>query len=81
MAEKFNPDAVAADGLHEWPGAQDVDADMIYTHVIKTWKGPAENASAFAIYADDVWWGYNDGSGTQTNAQILAGILAYWRGE
>jgi hypothetical protein len=81
MSEKFNPDAIAENGSYEFPGAQDVHEGMIHAYVIEEWGWPIVSASPFARFADDVWFEYNDGSGTQTNGQILAGILAYWRGE
>lgn len=78
MAEKLDPNTIADDG-NDIPGAQPVDATMIYDYVLDT-ELPPQSAEPFAFYADDVWYEYNDGSGTMTNGQIIAGMLAYWRG-
>lgn len=79
MAEKLDPNAIADDG-NENPEAQAVDATMIYDYVLDT-ELPPESAEAFAQYADNTWYEYNDGSKTQTNSEIIAGMLAYWRGQ
>lgn len=42
---------------------------------------PQPSASAFAAWLDHIWSDYDDGSGTQTNEDILKGALAYWCGE
>jgi hypothetical protein len=81
MSDTLDPNAIADDGSGEFPNAQDVDYDMILAYVLAEWGWPNVAAEPFAGLAHDVWYEYNDGSGTQTNGQILAGILAYWRGE
>ena len=82
MAEKFNPDAIAENGHNtDEPGVQVVTPEMIRDYVRKTWQWPNEHATAFAGYADTLWFDYTDSSDTQTNGQVLAGMRAYWLGE
>lgn len=81
MSDTFDPNAIADDGSGTFPGAQDVTELDIYAYVIENWGWPPEAVAPFAGHAYATWFEYNDGSGTQTNGQILDGILAYWRGE
>lgn len=80
MAEKLDPNAIADDG-NDIPGHQSVDEDMIHDYVMNTGQLPGESAEPFASWANEVWFDFNDGSGTMTNGQIIAGMLAYWRGK
>ena len=80
MAEKLDPNAIADDG-NDIPGAQPMHEYMIFDYVTNTGELPEESANAFAAYADETWYEYNDGSGTMTNGQIIAGMLTYWRGQ
>lgn len=78
MSYTFDPNAIAEDGSGEYA---DVTERDIYAYVIETWGWPPVAVSPFARYADEVWYEYNDGSGTQTNGQILDGIRSYWQGD
>lgn len=61
-------------------GYQYVTESMILDHVLVV-ELPKESAIPFAAWADDVWTEYNDGSESQTNGEIIQGMLAYWRGQ
>lgn len=41
---------------------------------------PTISAHEFARWLDREWNDYDDGSGTQTNEQILKGALEFWTG-
>lgn len=83
MAEKLNPNAWAWFGDKDdvLNGFQYVDEDMIRRHVIDTGELYVDVARRFAEWANGNWNEYDDGSTTQTNGQIIAGMLAYWRGQ
>lgn len=80
MPEKLDPTALADDG-NDLPGHQPVNESMFFDYVMNTGELPEESAKAFATYADENWYEYNDNSSTQTNADIISGMLAYWRGQ
>ena len=42
---------------------------------------PSVSARPFAAWIDSEWNGFDDGSGTQTNEDILKGALDFWRGQ
>lgn len=80
MFEKLNPDALA-DFDEDLPGAQAVTRKMIQDYITTSSALPHESAVPFAEWANETWNEYDDGSGAQTNGQIVAGMLAYWRGQ
>lgn len=41
---------------------------------------PAVSADAFAQWLNEVWNGFDDGTGTQTNEDILTGAWKSWTG-
>lgn len=41
---------------------------------------PTISAHEFARWLDREWNDFDDGSGTQTNEDVLKGALAYWTG-
>lgn len=82
MSEKFDPEALAWFDMSDdvKPGHQFVEHSMILDYIVKSGELPRESAYPFAIWADQNWNDYDDQSGLQTNGQIIAGMLAYWRG-
>lgn len=64
------------------PGVQPVDADMIADFVVEAGELPRESAQPFGDWLDGVWNDYTDpGDPTQTNGDVIAGALSYWRGQ
>lgn len=81
--EKLNPSALAECGdseLDEREGVQEVEEGMIREYVISSEALPPESAKPFAAYIHDVWNDYNE-DGELTNGDVIAGALAYWRGQ
>lgn len=63
----------------------DFDADGFTEQDIRTWATehgglPDVSAFPFASWLDQSWNDYNDGSGTQTNEDVLTGALGFWTG-
>lgn len=58
----------------------DFDRTMI-EHWADTAGGlPTISAYEFSRWLDREWNDYDDGTGTQTNEQVLKGALAFWTG-
>lgn len=83
MSETFDPNALAwfSDEDDVPPGFQYVDETMILNHIADTKELPEESAAPFVAWANEAWNDFEDGSDTQTNGQVIAGMLAYWRGQ
>lgn len=81
--DKLNPDALAESGdveLDAREGVQSVTPAMICDHLRSTEELPPVSARHFAAWLDEEWNGFNE-DGDLTNGQVLAGALAYWRGQ
>lgn len=81
--KELDPNALAEcgdDDLNARAGVQQVDADMIAKYVISSGELPRESALPFAEYIHQQWNDYNE-DGELTNGQVIAGALAYWRGQ
>lgn len=79
----LDPKALAECGhteLDERDGVQEVSAGMIREYVIAENELPPESARPFAAYLHEVWNDYNE-DGTATNGEVIAGALAFWRGQ
>lgn len=82
LMDKLNPNALAESGdaeLDERASVQPVTEMMIREYVISSEELPRESAKAFAMYIHEAWNDYNE-DGELTNGQVIAGALAYWRG-
>lgn len=80
---KLKPDALAESGddeLDARDGVQAVDAFDVKWHVIETGELPAESADPFATWLDQAWNDWNE-DGTRTIGEVIAGALAFWRGQ
>lgn len=79
MAKKLNPRALAQmDDDDTRPGVQVVTQAMIRKHVISGEELPPESAEPFSAYLNGCWYDWvGDDS---TNAEVIAGALAFWRG-
>lgn len=81
--DKLNPKALAPCGdndLDAREGVQGVEEFMIQWYVIESSELPAESAEPFAVYLNQNWNDYND-EGNLTNGEVIAGALAFWRGQ
>lgn len=58
----------------------DPDVRAILDWAQNTGGLPGVSASPFADWLDSAWNDYDDGSGTQTNEQILKSALEFWTG-
>lgn len=61
------------------------DGEAFSRAMIEEWADvtgglPAISAHGFARWLDREWNDYDDGSGTQTNEDVLKGALAFWTG-
>lgn len=81
---KLDPKAPAMqDYDDDRPGVQEVTRDMIFDYVYSV-DGDCElprreSASAFADWADTVWFEFAEEEGT-TNEDVIEGMLEDWRG-
>ncbi|SOE25700.1 hypothetical protein [Streptomyces sp. OK228] len=86
--DKLNPDALA-----EWsdeegapagevrPGVQpNVTPEMIADYVVDAGELPRESAEPFGEYLHRTWNDYVEGADI-THRDLVAGALAYWRGQ
>jgi hypothetical protein len=72
--DKLNPDAPATDV------AEGAEAD-IFDHVFRdTAALPEESARPFAAWLDECWNEWNEDE-DKTVGEVIAGALAYWRGQ
>lgn len=81
--DKLNPDALAESGDTELDArevVQPVTEMMIYEHVIASGELPRESAKPFAAWLHESWNDWNE-DGDLTNGKVIAGALAYWRGQ
>lgn len=81
--DKLNPDALAESGdveLDAREGVQPVTPTMIRDHLRSTEELPLVSARPFAAWLDAEWNGFNE-DGDLTNGQVIAGALAFWRGQ
>jgi hypothetical protein len=81
--DKLNPDALAESGddeLNGREGVQSVTPAMIREHVINSGELPSESARPFAAWIHECWNDWNE-DGELSNGQVIAGALAYWRGQ
>lgn len=83
MADKLDPDGVAWFGEDdEMPaGVQYASEQAIFATVRAADELPVASAMAFARWLYNEWVEYDDDTGIQTNGQIIAGALAFWRGQ
>ncbi|HEX5705641.1 MAG TPA: hypothetical protein VFX97_20750 [Pyrinomonadaceae bacterium] len=63
----------------------DFDDDNFDENAIRNWATetgglPDESAFPFASWLNGVWNGFDDGSGAQTNEDILKSALGFWTG-
>lgn len=80
---KLDLDALAESGdvdLDAREGVQPVTADMIRECLRLSGELPPESARPFVVWLDENWNGFNE-DGDLTNGQVIAGALAYWRGQ
>jgi hypothetical protein len=66
----------------------DFEDDGFDYYKIKNWTEsdtggglPAVSAQPFANWINNQWNDFDDGSGTQTNEDVLKGALAFWTGQ
>lgn len=81
--DKLDPKALAECGdaeLDDRVTVQPVTPAMIREHVVSAEELPIESARPFAAWLDENWNGYNE-EGNLTNGDVIAGALAFWRGQ
>jgi hypothetical protein len=81
--DKLNPDALAECGdveLDDRESVQPVTEMMISDYIIASGALPRESAKPFASYVHERWNDYSE-DGELTNGDVIAGALAFWRGE
>lgn len=81
--DRLNPAALAESGdseLDAREGVQMTTFGMIHEYVTSNGELPEESARPFAAWLDEAWNEWNE-DGRLTNGEVIAGALAYWRGQ
>ena len=67
-------------GLDDREAVQPVTPAMIREHVVGSEELPSVSARPFAAWIHENWNDWNE-DGDLTNGQVIAGALAFWRGQ